>query len=156
MILFLFLASVAALLVFVIFEMVTEHRRVGTYPTSWVHIGTPSKNVEIALEVIWKNRPDPSKEIRWGGEIVWVDTPFFVGCILATGRVSDTDKPTLIVCRIEPVEKSSLTHEVGHYLWLKTFDRLGEVWEGDRIVLDPDFAAWVSKTNGVIAKALGR
>jgi hypothetical protein len=141
-----------------LYALVVRRKRIAGYPKTWVQKGAPApEGVDVALAVIWDCRPDKTKSIRWGGVVEWTtELPFMLGGISAAGCVINNEMPHLKVSIILPIEKSALTHEVGHYLWERSYGRVGETWINGRPVPDTDFAAWVRTTNAAIAKALGR
>jgi hypothetical protein len=134
-----------------------KRRRIASYPKIWTHFGTPPKDVAAAMEVIWLFRPNPEKSIRWGGDIYWTEElPFLCDGVMAAGCVNSIERPELKISRIEPVERSALAHEVGHYLWNCVYGKEGEVWKDGHWVKSPEFGAWILRVNEAIKVRLGR
>lgn len=117
-----------------------------SYPTTWFQSGTPVADAALALLVIAERCPG---KVRQGGYIEWLDElPFTCGTLPAAGCAVSLKIPKLQVSRIEPVEKSALAHEVGHYYWYELYGKTGTG--------DPAFEEWLRLTNLEIARRAGR
>ena len=116
-------------------------------PTTWVHVGKPPPDVDVALEVIGAATPGMPK----AGTIIWEPKPFLIDWgRLVAGCVDGYDPIQIRVLYDDRVERTALAHELGHVWSSLTNQGFGES------PADTRFVKWFSTLNADIARRLGR
>lgn len=114
-------------------------------PTTWIHIGVPPINTDVALRVIKEQLPLWTG--RYGGTIEWVKGPFLLDYTLAAGGVLEFNEPRIMLMYDQDVTKTAIVHEIFH-VYQMVYNK-NKILDGN-----PELYKFVAETNAKIRAAV--
>lgn len=122
-------------------------KREAGWPKTWIHLGKPPPDIDIALEVIDLLTPG----MTHAGTIEWMDENGFYADGRRVAGLCVGTKPIHVQVSYHPiVEKTALAHELGHAWSILTNQGFGES------PADTRFVSWFNQVNREIMKRCGR